>query len=389
MTDDIAIAHKDYDVRGGGERLAEQLALGFDAPLYVGRFDLSNAATELGIDFHELAATRWQKKLIDHGGLPRSLAYYFVWQHESSALADYDTVILSGNEPLWYVGPDEQTVVAYTHSTPRWFYDLFHTIDRDGIGSLAWRLVIETQRVWYDAHVRRPDLFVCNSELVARRVRKYWNIPAEQVEVVHPPVAVDEYDPDDAPDGDYFLYLGRVTDTKRVPWLAKHADVLPGPLKIAGRGPALESVRDHAGDGVDVLGYVSEQRKRELLAGARALVMPAMNEDFGMVPIEAFAAGTPVLGVNDGFTKYQVRDGENGRLFDVNRQSFAAVCEAFDRDGVAWDADEIAAFAQQFGTGRFHDEMRSVVEQARESSRVEAAHGTPPAAGADSDGGSE
>ena len=132
MSSDTAIAHKDYAVRGGGERLAEELAETFDAPLVVGRRNADNEPDDLGpmleeIDYSPIPE-RIAKWMIDRGGVTRSMAYQLVWQQQDE-LTEYDTVITSGNEPMWYVPEDDQTVVAYTHSTPRWQYDLFHDVD--------------------------------------------------------------------------------------------------------------------------------------------------------------------------------------------------------------------------------------------------------------------
>ncbi|WP_433623521.1 hypothetical protein [Halomicrococcus sp. NG-SE-24] len=125
---EIAIAHKDYDVRGGGEVLAEELARTFDAPMFVGRRDADCEPDGLDVDIHEIDHGRLIKRMIDYEGAPRSAAYQFAWQRVDE-LAAYDTIITSGNEPLWYVPQDDQTVVAYTHSPPRWQYDLFHDLD--------------------------------------------------------------------------------------------------------------------------------------------------------------------------------------------------------------------------------------------------------------------
>ena len=87
-----------------------------------------------------------------------------------------------------------------------------------------------------------------------------------------------------------------------------------------------------------------------------------------MVPVEAFASGTPVLGVADGFTQYQVRDGENGRLYD--RGELSATIAQFERDGVAWSSDRIQAFANQYSTERFREQLLDAVDDAVERDRI-------------------
>jgi len=117
-------------------------------------------------------------------------------------------------------------------------------------------------------------------------------------------------------------------------------------------------------------GFVSEQRKRELLASAKAVLFSALNEDFGMVPVEALAAGTPVIGVDDGFTRFQIADGKNGMLF--KRGELPAAIRRFERHGVAWDADQLHEFAAvNFGRERFEREMGEAVAAAERETAVD------------------
>ncbi len=374
MSDSIAIAHKDYDVRGGGERLAEELARTFDAPLAVGRRDADNEPDDLDsrlaeIDYGPLPE-RLAKWMIDRGGVTRSMAYQLVWQQQD-ALTEYETVVTSGNEPLWYVPEDDQTLVAYTHSTPRWQYDLFHDVDGSGLLGTLGVGYNYISRVLYQHNVTRPDLFVANSDLVARRIRQYWNVPEDQIRVVYPPVRTHEYDPDDAYTEHFYFHLGRLAEHKRVDTLIETFNRLDSShkLKIAGKGPDRDRLEKMAGDNIEFLGYVSESEKQRLMAAAKAHVYPALNEDFGMVPVESMAAGTPVIGVNEGFTQFQILDGKNGYTFDRDGGLWEAV-RRFEREGVLWDADRITEFADRFSVDQFRTGMREAVAEARERSEV-------------------
>lgn len=362
---DIAIAHKDYDVRGGGEVLAEELSRTFNAPMYVGRRDPANVPEASDVKINEIGLTRWQRFAIKRGGTPRSLAYWVAWSN-AKALAEYDTLILSGNEPLWYPPTQDQTVVAYTHSTPRFQYDLFHEHEHGTVDTL----MKHAQRVLYAPNTRYPDKWVANSDVVARRMERYFDIPRKQITVVYPPVKTKSYSHTHDTTQDYYLYLGRLAGHKHVADAVRAANDCGVKLKVAGDGPEKSRLAKLAGDSVDVLGRVSENEKRWLFAGAKALVYPAANEDFGMVPIEGMASGTPVIGVREGFTQYQIVDGKNGILYD--RGGLPAAIQAFETGGVAWDETQIESWAvDRFSVQRFRNEMQDVIADARDREPIE------------------
>lgn len=364
----IAIAHKDYDVQGGGEVFCRRLAEWLDCPLYVGRRDKANEPDDAALDIHEIPLRRPEPWMIDRGGVTRSVAYMLAWQRAAADLAEYDLVITSGNEPMWYVPPDDQAVLAYTHSTPRLMYDLYP--DRVKNMSRAGMLFYTAQRTLYQHNTPRPDLWVANSDRVARRIARYHHVPRGDIRVVYPPVDVHNYDPDAVPTGDYYLHVGRLASWKRVDEIVEAFNHLEQPLKIAGTGPEESRLRAQAGDNIEFLGYVDEDRKRELMAAAKAHVYTPENEDFGMVPIESMAAGTPVIGVAEGFTEFQIQDGRNGLLFDRGVSNLYRAVRRFEREGVEWSPRKIAGFARQFGVQQFRDSMAAAIEEAHERAAI-------------------
>jgi len=215
---------------------------------------------------------------------------------------------------------------------------------------------------------------VCNSEIVARRARRYWGVEADRLRVVHPPVDVGTLSPTVAETQDHYLALGRLAPNKRVAELAARWSEYAGDrqLLVAGDGPERNRVEAAAGSNVSVLGWVSEERKRELLSSARGLIMPADAEDFGIVPIEALASGTPVIGVREGMTQHQIRHGTTGYLFAWNSpESLIESVSRLERDGVDWSKTEIAEWATRFGRSRFREEMREIVVEAQNRANVE------------------
>jgi glycosyltransferase involved in cell wall biosynthesis len=366
--DNIGVAHWAADCDGGGERVAWELARTFDSPVHLGSRNrhIEPEDVECRDVFGSSAVTLVQQTRL------RFVADLLAWER-ADRLRQFDTLITSGNPTLRYVPEDDQTWICYLHHTRRAETDRFGEVGGGTVG-VARQLKMMAERVLHSSAASRPDLIVCNSEVVARRARRYWGVDADRIRVVHPPVDVGKLSPTVAETQDHYLALGRLAPSKRVAELAARWSEHAGDrqLLVAGDGPERDRVNAAAGSNVSVLGRVSEERKRELLSSARALIMPADAEDFGIVPIEALASGTPVVGVREGMTQHQIRDGVTGHTFEW--QSVSSLIEAVSRlkrDGVEWSATEIAEWATRFGRERFREEMRAVVAEADKRATVE------------------
>jgi len=204
-----------------------------------------------------------------------------------------------------------------------------------------------------------PDLFVANSRHVAQRIERYYGRSAE---VVHPPVDADRFLRLEREPGDYYLAYGRVVPYKRVDLAVAACALLGRPLKVVGDGRALEAVRAQAGDGAELLGKVTEAQRDRLLAGARALLF-AGEEDFGIVPVEAQAAGVPVIAYGVGGAGESVLDASTGVLFDA--QDAVSLADAIERfETLALDEREIRENAARFGRERFRAQLAGVIDDA-------------------------
>jgi len=366
MTGRTAIAHGNYLQRGGAERVSNELARLFDAPLYYGFGDPEYLPED--VDSRQLFSGRITSQL-SRSVFSRDLYYAFAAQRIPE-LAEYDTLVLSKNELSWYVPEDEQTVVHYVHSTPRTPYDLFQ---KRG-DSLATRLYSFVARTLFLPNTKYPDRFVANSELVARRLERYWRIPSDRIDVVYPPIPVDEYGPNDRKE--YYLTYSRLIPEKRIDDIVDAFANLDAELVVGGSGEERERLERQSPSNVTFVGYMDEQEKKRRLGEARALLFNAMNEDFGMIPVEAFASGTPVLGVDEGYTKYQIRDGKNGYTHDPDAESIRSSVERFERDGVAWSEEEIQAYADRYSAEAFRDGMREAVDRAENDAKIEVVDGS-------------
>lgn len=371
----IAVAHEHFPQHGGGEHVAEELARTFEAPIYTGFAKEDVPASD--VEIHDLFGHGLKKRLLQGGSkmniLFRDLYYMTHWDHVPE-LNEYDVIIQSGNNPGWYVPREEQTIVKYVHTPPRNPYDR-HPEFADSLKHTIFAHIVRT--LYAQTH-SYPDVYVANSELVARRCEQYFGIPRDEVEVVYPPTDVGSFGQDwrdeaeDVEPGEFYFTFSRLYPGKHIETIVRAFDELGDDyqLVVGGDGPERERLESIAGDNVRFFGYVSEEQKRALCAAAKAGIFAAQNEDFGMVPIEFFASGTPVIGVEDGYTKYQVAEGKNGYTFERDPTVLAETIRKHDKQGVAWSREEIESFAERFSTERFREEMHRVIGKTREESRI-------------------
>lgn len=196
------------------------------------------------------------------------------------------------------------------------------------------------ERIWqsWDRNAARStDRMIAISKVVQKRIKKYYEMDSD---VIYPPVDVKEII--DATmlnrKESWFLYLGRVETYKGVELAIRAATDAKVPLKVAGIGDDLERMKGlvrelNAKGYVKFLGFVSDDEKLDLLAHAKALIFPVKGEDFGIVPVEANAAGTPVIAYRDGGVVETISDinPKTGVFFDrYDYKSLSKVLKKFD-----------------------------------------------------------
>jgi glycosyltransferase involved in cell wall biosynthesis len=362
----VAVLHDRFPTMGGGEAFAVEVARVLDAPIYTAYVasDVDLPRDVRVIPFRQSKyVTGPTSRLLEwkSGGMnplePPSVAFDMTDAH--AALPEYDVVFESGTLSKSYVPTSEQTVVHYPHSPPRWLYDRFRDrmagFDYPGVG-FALRAYAKLWRALDKEANDYVDRFVANSELVRRRIRRYYD---EDAAVVYPPITGDW-----RTEGDegYFVTWSRLTPAKRVDLLVEAFAGLDERLVVAGDGeerPALERLA--AGhDNVEIRGYVDDVES--LVAGATAVVYAPTAEDFGMVGAEALTAGKPLLGVDEGFTRHQIEEGVTGHLFEPTVESVRETVRAFDPD--AFDAAEIRERAEKYRYDAFESGVRRVVREA-------------------------
>jgi glycosyltransferase involved in cell wall biosynthesis len=195
---------------------------------------------------------------------------------------------------------------------------------------------------------QRPDGFMANSHFVADRIRRFYG---RESEVLHPPVNVAPMLARPRRGAGHYLFLSRLVPYKRADLAVAACARLERPLKVVGEGRGAAAAHAVSGPTVEFLGRLSDAALTEALAGAKALIFPA-EEDFGIVPVEAQAAGVPVIAYGRGGVRDTVVDGRTGVLFD--EQTVDSVCDAILRfESRDWPEAPLREHAAAFEPERF------------------------------------
>jgi len=285
---------------------------------------------------------------------------------EELDLRGFDLIISSESGPAKGVlAPSRTPHLCYCHSPMRYLWDMYHDY-REHSGAITRLLmspVFHRLRQWDALSALRVDRFVANSRNVAARIGKTYR---REAQVVHPPVDVDFFAQGTTAgqpgQRGYYLFLGQLEAYKRAD-LAVAACTQAGlPLVVLGEGREEKRLRAMAGPTVRFEGRQSTEDVRRRLHGARALLFPG-EEDFGIVPVEAMAAGCPVIAYGAGGVLESVQDEESGLLFrEQSAASLLDAIERFERFAKDFDPAVLLRQARRFGPEQFTAGIRVQLE---------------------------
>jgi glycosyltransferase involved in cell wall biosynthesis len=233
-------------------------------------------------------------------------------------------------------------------------------MERGFRGALA-RLVLHYLRLWDVRTAHGVDVFVANSGFIARRIRKAYR---REAEVLYPPVDVSSFSLQENKE-DFFLAASRFVPYKKMAMIVEAFTSMPEKkLVVIGDGPELEAAKAVAGPNVTFTGFLPRAEMAGWMQRAKAFVFAA-EEDFGIVPVEAMACGTPVIAYRKGGVTESVVDGQTGVFFD--EQSIAGVrqgVQAFEERAQTFDPKIIRARAMEFDAAAFAEKFKALVARA-------------------------
>jgi len=362
----LALAHEYFAAHGGAERVVDVLhAMWPGAPVYTFFHDRARYGDLAGWDIR----TSYLQQFPIGAGVHRVLLPLYPSAAQRLRVAEgTDLVLVSSSAFMKGLRlPDRTVEVAYCHSPTRYLWDwkdryLQEEVPaplRGAVGELLSRLR-ETDLTF----ASRVDRWIANSQVVAARIRRYYE---RESEVVHPPVDVDAFVPQ-RERGDFWVFVGRLSPYKRADVAVRAFARLGMRLIVVGEGRERGTLEGIARDNIAFAGHLDDPTLRQLLGAARGLIFPA-EDDFGIVCVEALASGAPVVALAAGGAPEIVRDGIDGALVaSADSDAFAdAVLRVEQR---AWDVDELHRSARRFDVSRFQDRIRAIVEEAHARGRV-------------------
>lgn len=364
----VAIVHDWLTNMGGAEEVVLALAEAFPgAPIYTSTYDAEKMPRFATLDVRTTYLQHLPRALANaHKLLPMLRVRAF----KHLDLSEFDVIISSSSAEAKQVQKTRpgQVHICYCHTPIRYYWSHYAEYKKDpGLGKInplakiAMPLLVPAlKKADYDA-AQHVDVFVANSTESQQRILRYYG---RKSTVVYPPVGVDRFTPA-RERANYYVTTGRQVPYKRHDLAVAACAKLGLPLKVFGNGPEHERLVQLAGGKryiqfyTDRFGDANDEALEHALDHAKGFIFAA-EEDFGIVSVEALAAGAPVIAYNKGGSKDIVEDGISGVLFD--HQTVASVADAIQQaESKVFLPGTLRRKARRFDKSLFITKMRKIV----------------------------
>lgn len=358
----IALVHDWYYVNGGAEKVIKSIVNLFPE---IKHFALIDFLSKKDRDFILNGAkveTSFIQKLPTAKKNHRKFLQLFPYAIEQFDLSEFDVIISSSASIAKGVLTNTNQVhICYCHSPMRYAWDFYQPYLQAANltkGLKAWyaKRVLHKIRKWDVISSNRVDYFIANSNYIAQRIHKIYRRDSD---VIYPPVDVTNFSLVNEKK-EYYLTASRMVSYKKLDLVVRAFSKMPNKkLVVLGDGPDFNKIKKIATNNIELKGFVSKAELIKYMQDAKAFVFPA-EEDFGIVPVEAQACGTPVIAFGKGGCLETVIKNKTGVFFkEHNEQSLIDAVEGFEK--LKFDSNVIRKNAEQFSVERFEKEFKQYV----------------------------
>ena len=360
-----ALVHDWFSVYAGAEKCVESFTNIWDDFEVYSLIDFLNEEDRKTILKGKKAHTSFVQTFPKAKSKYRNYLPFFPLAIEQFDLSKYDVVLSSSHAVAKGVlTSSEQLHISYVHTPIRYAWDLYHQyliesgLDKGLKGKLA-KYFLHKIRMWDYTTANRVDHYIANSHYIAKRIKKVYG---KESTVIYPPVDVEKFTLCEKKEEFYFT-ASRMVPYKKIDLIVEAFSQTNKKLVVAGTGPDMEKIKGFAKNNVEFLGFASDEVLLDYMQRAKAFVFAA-EEDFGIVPVEAQACGTPVVCLGKGGTKETVIDGKTGVHFQ--EQTVDSLLQALERVEQNYDTFEpeiIREHALKFSKERFEQEIEAFVNE--------------------------
>lgn len=355
----IALVHDYLTQRGGAERVFELLCKHYpNADIFTSVYD-PKRTIELG---ERLVRTTVLQNIPGAAKYFRTLAPLYFPAFRALDLQDYDLIISSSSSFAKAVKKRTGARhVCFCHNVTRFLWDTRTYLKEYGDYRYFYPLIetiFQIMRKVDLTYAQEPDLYIANSSVVARRIQENYG---KQAIVINYPIDSSNFIFSETKDN-FYLASARLIGYKRIDVIIEAFNWLGWPLLIIGDGPERERLESLALKNIKFLGHVSDSERSQLMTKASSVIVAAL-EDYGLVPVEANASGTPVIAYGAGGVLDTQLPGQTGVFF--KRQTPDALQSALlDASEIAWDYGKIRNHAlSQFSEEAFFSRVEQVIEE--------------------------
>lgn len=358
-----ALVHDWYYTNGGAEKVIHSITNIWDDLEHFALIDFLSDSDRNFILKGRKVKTSFIQKLPTAKKNHRKFLQLFPLAIEQLNLKSYAVIISSSASVAKGVLVNQnQLHICYCHSPMRYAWDLHHDYLEDknllsGLKGWYAKKILHKLRIWDVISSNRVDEFVANSNYIAKRIKKIYN---REATVIYPPVDVNLFKFHGEKE-DYYVAASRLVSYKKIDLIVSAFNKMPDKkLKVIGDGPEMKKIKKIAKKNIEILGRKNIDDLIDVFQKAKALVFAA-DEDFGIIPVEAQACGTPVIAYRKGGAIETVIENKTGLFFD-KQEVKCIINSVLEFEKTSFDYKLVRENAERFSKERFEKEFKNFVE---------------------------